>query len=408
MERWQSLIPASRPAASQVDDVELGDEIGAERQRLVALRWHLAAIAGRHRWSGPDEIHRLTAEPLPWQPDDLPWSLRSTYQGGGWNDDAAFRLPAIIARQIPVGWLAASAPALTRIHTDLAEEVPFGWYQRVSAGRSRPALIESYRAALDRLRGGMPAGLLGTADRFGVTALGSLGDRRADPAVVEALTFAATLGKPVPSQAWSRRAGALLARPASEDSSSAVVLEALRVLSAAFVETTGQVHDDHDQLLRGVCWLLATDPSTPVSELLARVATAAGEPIGRSSAPRAVRTTAAAAEILAGRPGPAAARALVRLSLTVRNKALRTRVLAALDRMGTTRGWAPGEAGEMAVDDHGLAAADAPVEIIGDKATARRTRGRPVPPPVRSLAKEVNKTLAGGSPRRSARCRCGC
>ena len=38
----------------------------------------------------------------------------------------------------------------------------------------------------------------------------------------------------------------------------------------------------------------------------------------------------------------------------MKNKALLTRVHAALARLGALRGWQPGEALELAVDDHGL------------------------------------------------------
>lgn len=371
MDGWRALLPAAvldRLPPAPADEIELGDETGLERQRLIAMRWHLGI--GRQRWGRAEpEIYRITAEPLPWQRDDLRWALSRT-ESEGYD---SLHLPAIIARQVPLDWLADSAPALARLLSALIDP----WFR---PSDEKEALAEHYRQALDRLSGGMPAHLLSPADVFGVTALDQLGDRRADAATITALQFAVTLTKPVPSPTWLRRAAAI----STPDS--------VHELLAVFLKTTDWLYEGHDHLLRGLCWLLSTDPSPEVTALLARVATAAGESTGRASAVRAPRTAAAGAEIAAGRPGPEPVRALARLSLTVRNKTLRTRVMAALDRMAEARGWAPGEALEVAVDDHGLdpSGADELVEIVGEKAKAI---GRPAPAEAKALAKEVNKTL---------------
>lgn len=136
-------------------------------------------------------------------------------------------------------------------------------------------------------------------------------------------------------------------------------------------------------------------------------------PRGRSADVRASRTAAAAVEILVERPGAEPARALGRLALATRSKPLRARVSNALDRMGAARGWAPGEALELTVDDHELGRSwPAPegntltVEIVGDKAVVRAWRDdrqlKSLPAVAREhageakkLAKEVNKTLSG-------------
>ena len=86
----------------------------------------------------------------------------------------------------------------------------------------------------------------------------------------------------------------------------------------------------------------------------------------------------AAIQLLAGRDGEAPLRTLARLAVTVRNKAVQSRVQTALATLGALRGWSLNEVMELAVDDHGLAPDgrlctgvgpyEAAVEVIGEKA----------------------------------------
>nr|BFE72743.1 hypothetical protein GCM10020092_060440 [Actinoplanes digitatis] len=121
-------------------------------------------------------------------------------------------------------------------------------------------------------------------------------------------------------------------------------------------------------------------------------------------------------EVLAQRPGDAVVGTLARLSLTVRSKSLLPRIRAALEQMGRERGWTPGEALELSVDDHGLDRDGRRVWSMGegeeavvaiDSGRARlRAYGkgvplRAVPPawkdavaPARRLVTEINKTLS--------------
>ncbi|PZG01131.1 hypothetical protein [Micromonospora deserti] len=93
------------------------------------------------------------------------------------------------------------------------------------------------------------------------------------------------------------------------------------------------MHDDTDLLLRGLVWALSRDPGEAATKLLGRVtATAAAAPRDAPGSPCARRTAVAAVPLLAGRDGETPARVLTRLSATVRNKAVRARVQAALIR----------------------------------------------------------------------------
>ena len=240
--------------------------------------------------------------------------------------------------------------------------------------------------------------------------LTGLGDRalvgRAElltgPGVRALVGHAESLTRPVPAKGWLQQADALRAAPGAAGMVTALL--------ERWCVAGGPVSDDSDMLLRGLIWFAARDPGDETTGLLARVAVAAGTaPVRASTQVCAPKAATAAVTILADRPGDVSVRALARLSLAGRSKPLLSRVRAALDRLGTS----PGEALELAVDDHGLGVDGrrswhlpgsdiATVEIEDGKAHLRVTRdGRPlkrVPADVdvtdaRALVKEINKAL---------------
>jgi hypothetical protein len=316
MEQWRSLVPdlapfTPDPAGADPAGFAPDDPEGA---RIDALQWHAEAVAGRYRHAGAHtRIHRTPGERLPWQRGDLVWALSRGRDDWG-PDTAPYHVPAMIAQEIPVGWLAECRAALTGLAARLGDGAP----------------ADRLRNALARPDGDAPEGGTG----FGTAAYPVLHGFLSDPATIAALEHTRALTRPVPSQAWRRRAETLV-------TVSPRVPAAMRDLLDTFIGTTGAVHDDHDSLLRGVSWLAAARPGEEVTELLARVAVLAGEPSGRTATPRAARTAAAAVEILADRPGPTPVRALERLARTTRSRPLLSRAGAALDRMRTTRGAEP-------------------------------------------------------------------
>lgn len=413
MDSWSHLVPALDAAAADRISAALlaaepaGDDTAdLEARRVRALRWQLSLTVWDNSpsYEPQPEILRIAAGPLPWREHDLGWAIHMIGKASIGYDGLPFHLPVMIAEQIPAPWLNGFAPALTALldHIDDCWDMP---------ADMRRALGERYGQLLARLTGGMPPHILSTRDAFGTTALDRLGPLRADPAVIGALRFARTLTKPVPPRSWLRQATAVLADEPR-------VGDAVRRVLAVFTETAGGVHEVHDPVLRGLCWMASTDPGAETTALLARVAEVAGSASGRGAYARAPRAAAAAVEILPERQGAEPARALARLSLTARSKPVRSRVGAALERMATVRGWKPGEVLELAIDDHGLGADGCrtwpasgghtlAVEIIEERAVVRARRAgsplRSIPAEVRgddalieakALAKEINKTLA--------------
>jgi hypothetical protein len=216
-------------------------------------------------------------------------------------------------------------------------------------------------------------------DRVGPAIRSALGERLAGTGLRPLLLHAFSLTKPVPTRAWRRTAESRLA--AAPDG-----VAVARAMLETFVSHADEIHEDTDTLLRGLTWLVAADPGEQASATLARLGLVAGSPPSRSVGyPIAPRVAAAAVEALAERAGDTPARALAAMSTAVRYKALKTRVHAALDRVAERRGWAPGEAAELAVDEHATRVFTRPgglelrVEIEGEKARLRAVRnGRPL------------------------------
>ncbi|NMO51940.1 DUF4132 domain-containing protein [Actinoplanes sp. TBRC 11911] len=222
--------------------------------------------------------------------------------------------------------------------------------------------------------------------------------------------YASGLSKPVPSRSWLRVADEKLAASPRARDAVTKVLDAHR-------NPASSAYDYDDSLLRGLIWLQSRTAGDESTALLADVASVVATPVRRGGAEMVTPMAATAiVEVLATRPGDAPVRALARLSLTVRSRLLLPRVRAALDRIGRERGWAPGEALELAVDDHELDrdgrrtwplgdGAAGMVEVAGGKARLRAYRDgvvlRTVPPAwkdalaeARATVTEINKSLA--------------
>ncbi|GAA0558517.1 hypothetical protein GCM10010172_46920 [Paractinoplanes ferrugineus] len=278
----------------------------------------------------------------PWAPDDLRWSLDLLLkdQPERTLTDALFWVPALIATQLDRPCPAGQEDRL-RAAFDALNRNPM-----ISPSRLQ-RLARLYGAALGRLDGGVPGDLmmaLTQARTDGAALLPML----AEPEVQEICRYAADLAKVVPTRTWLRAADERLA-------ASPRAKEAVTRLLTLYRGGAYPVPDHVDALLRGLVWLQSRDPAAESTALLSDVATVVGSPARRGGAMVvAAKAAAAVVEVLATRPGDAPVRALVRLSLTVRSKSLLPRVRGAVERIGRERGWQPGEAAELAVDDHGL------------------------------------------------------
>ncbi|MDG4826312.1 DUF4132 domain-containing protein [Asanoa sp. WMMD1127] len=342
--RWGSLAAVAYRATSRVTDDDTAaaradlHSWSAEQRRGAALGVHAdATLSG-----APTTIHGdaldLLDNGIEWTRADLVWSLGRLLRERGLADGEAFQLPARIAAALGPAELAGLVAPLRALVGDLLDG-------RFPAAVRRP-LVALFGAAIDRATGDpVPTRLLHQGDDFGPGARAALAPVLAAPGVRDALVHAATLVDPKPSARWLTTA-ATVRPPAAE---------AIRALLARFAADPQDLHPDTDELLRGLTYLHCLDPSTSATELICEVArAAAAAPRWATGYPHAPRTAHAACRILSERDGDEPARTLARLSLTVRNKALATRVRAALDHLGARRGWQEGEVLELAVDDHGL------------------------------------------------------
>ncbi|MFG1675355.1 DUF4132 domain-containing protein [Micromonospora sp. NPDC049282] len=344
-----------------------------ELRRHAALAVHLEATASSRPSALNDVVRSLADGERDWTRADLLWSLDVAGRGWIYHDGAHLELPAMIAVCLAPADLADLAPALSALFDEIAED-----YFMAAGPRRRVAMLIG--AALDRATGRrVPSWLLHHGDEFGPLVRAGLGGVLAAPGVPELLAHCASLDKPAAPARWLRVLDERLT--AATDGQ-----EAVRAILEAFAAHQHSVHEDSDRLLRGLVWALSREPDEPATDLLARVtAAASAAPRQASGFPHAQRTAIAAVQLLAGRDGEVPVRTLARLAVTVKNKAVRSRVQSALARLGALRGWSVSEMMELAVDDHGLDSTgsrrapvgpyEATVRVVDEKARLTFTRG---------------------------------
>ncbi|SCF27076.1 DUF4132 domain-containing protein [Micromonospora chokoriensis] len=355
------------------------------QRRSAALAMHRTACTSSIPVALNEVLRSLADGDLPWTRSDLVWCLDVAGRGEEYDNGAHVELPAIIAARLPPAELVDLVPALAALMSELVDD-----YFITATSRRRAVLLVGQ--AIDRATGRrLPSTLLHDGDAFGPTVRAEMGTALAAPGVPELLTHCAALEKPAATAKWLRRVDELLVSTPGAD-------EVVRAVLEAFVAHGRSLHDDSDRLVRGLVWVLSRQLDERATDLLARVtAAAAAAPRQAAGFPHAQKAAVAAIPLLAERSGEAPVRTLARLSATVRNKAVQSRVQAALARLGGLRGWSPSEVLELAVDDHGLDSGgrlrtpvgpyEATIEVTGDRArlTFARDGGplRGVPAPVR-------------------------
>ncbi|MEO3773332.1 DUF4132 domain-containing protein [Micromonospora sp. B9E7] len=338
----------------------------AEQRRSAALAMHLESSTSSTPTALNDVVRSLGDGDLPWTRSDLVWCLDVAGRGEEYDNGAHLELPAIIAARLAPAELVDLVPTLDALISELVHD-----YVIAVEPRRRAVLLIGQ--AIDRATGRrLPSRLLHNGDAFGPLVRAEMGTALDEPGVPELLTHCAALERPAAPATWQRRVDELLA-------STPGGVEVVRSVLEAFVAHGQSLHDDSDRLVRGLVWALSRQPDGWATDLLARVtATAAAAPRQASGFPHAQRTAVAAVQLLAARDGDAPVRTLARLAVTVRNKAVQSRVQAALARLGALRGWSLSEVLELAVDDHGLdsdgrlrtqvGAYEATIDVTGEKA----------------------------------------
>ncbi|MFG1650110.1 DUF4132 domain-containing protein [Micromonospora sp. NPDC049275] len=332
-----------------------------EERRRAALAMHRESASAMS-----DVVRNLATADVTFTRADLVWCLDVVACRGGVDNGTELELPALIAPRLTAAELADLVPALSALSSEVVDD-----YFIAAATRRRTVML--FGRAIDRATGSpLPSSLLHDGDTFGPAVRAELGDALVAPGVPELLEHCATLDKPAASKTWLRHLDDLLAAANGGP-------QVVRRLLDAFAAHGRSVHDDSDRLLRGLVWALSRERDEEATDLLARVtATAAAAPRQASGFPHAQRTAITAVRLLADRDGDAPVRTLARLAGTVRNRAVRSRVEAALTSLGARRGWSLSEVMELAVDDHGLGpdgrlptpvgSYEATVEIAGDRA----------------------------------------
>jgi hypothetical protein len=288
-----------------------------ELRRRLALLVHLDAYDDSREIGAPDPwpahmMPILIDDTMRWSRSDLAWALR-TADGYLMFDGAAYLLPGYIGASLSRAELDGFEPALTAVFDEFINE-------RKSPRAVRKLLGGLYGTAIGRCTGRLPLDLLTPDGPFGRFVGERFGGRLDEPGVTELLRHAASLEKSAPSKTWLRTAaGFPVTWPV------AAVLDCL-------ADYHGYVRFGDDDLLRGLAWILALDPSGEADVVLGRLTVAAGS-CGPFSPgyPFAPRTATAGVKILAGRPGDAPRRALEEFSRRVVNKALSSRVHKALE-----------------------------------------------------------------------------
>ncbi|MEV4481861.1 DUF4132 domain-containing protein [Micromonospora coxensis] len=313
-----------------------------EDRRRAALAMHLEAANSSIPTALNDVVRSLADGELPWTRADLLWCLEVAANGHAYDNGAHLELPVVIAARLSPAELADFVPALSALLSELASDY-------FIATEPRRRAVRLIGQAVDRATGSrVPSWLLHDGDDFGPSIRAEMGDVLAAPGVSDLLAHCASLDKPAAPLKWRRRLDEILAATQSGSRTVRAVLE-------AFTAHGRPVHDDSDRLVRGLVWALSREADEAATDLLARVvAAAAAAPRQAAGFPHAQRTAVAGVQLLAGRDGELPVRTLARLAVTVRNKAVQSRVQAALARLGALRGWSLSEVMELAVDDHGL------------------------------------------------------
>ncbi len=399
------IQPELRQNHTWLRDVDLADWMAVRSWSVEELRRATLAL---HARSGGTQLgkvlRKLAAMPLSWTRDDLVWALQRAAEVTSETQAMAhLEVPVAIAGRLDRPLLVGLEPVLQA----LLEHVRQDHFVSADSRRWVSGLVGQ---ALDMLSGSrVPAALLHSGDTFGPRVRAELADMLTGTGVGDLLLHCSTLDKPAPAAKWLKTFGRLLeAAPTGRP-----VAEAILQL---FAEHSRAVHDDTDQLLRGLVWTVAGDDTDQTTELLAAVLRAAGSAPERAKGyPHAPRTAIATVVALSTREGDLPIATFARMTLAVKNKALLTRLHQALEQAGALRGWSAGEAMELVVHDHGLdpegrlrttvGAYEAEVIVSADRAgLAFQRDGRPLKSApaaikddtagLRALITEINKTLA--------------
>ncbi len=345
------------------------DGLDDAAQRAVGMWAHRRALT-RRAWTNAVELGASVARrKLSWTPEEVGWLLaESSPARAVWLNDR-FGLPIAAARRLDTAGLAMLRPALQRAEQEIEREKTYALPER------RRELLNQVRELLAQPEDVdvLPDWVLPTGDAFSVTVRAELGDLLTRPGVPHLLIHCVQQTKVTPTKRWTTRAVALR--------SAAPALPAVRALLERFcaqperwvyrrelnLDVPVVVGEDNETLLRGVVWAVADVDEDWVTPALAAVTVHAATAFeGSPGYPHCPRLANSAVLVLAQRPGDLPVTTLSRLSLAVRNNALRSRLATALTELGALRGWSPGEVAELAVDRHGLNADGRAVEVLGE------------------------------------------
>lgn len=292
----------------------------------------------------------------------------------------AFDLPVAAARQLPGEDLPKLGP---EIEAMVAYVTTAGMaISPLERGEIR-AKLRSVLHPLEPSVDALPTWLLSDTDDLGPTLRQRHGDLLRQPGVAALCEHAHSLSRVEPSGRWRKQGQALLAETPDVLSVVRAVFEIFVGLGEPRGADPGQLvllEERNENLLRGLVWLLADVDQEWVTPLLAEVTRHAATAFRNAPGyPHCPRLANAAVVALSRRTGELPVRTLARLSLTVKNKALASRVRTALSELGALRGWSPEEVAEQTVPDHGLDAdARRIIPVGGYEAVVRIDQGRAV------------------------------
>jgi len=341
-----------------------------ELETWPAVRRKLAAMV-LHQWicaehpSSNSKIAKalatLARQRLGWTTEEVGWLLDAVPERplyGAYRLAIEARLPLAAAAQLGVDDLRDVSKDVERVAAIIERTETLGAADRRRMGKQLAALREKLGVAPSPI----PPTLLHDGDHFGPEARSSMAEALASPGVVDLLLHGSAQERVEPTKKWRARAAELLAAaPQGRDVVHALLDLFCRQPDGEISSRSGSwhdwavVHDDSETLLRGLVWLLADADEAWVTPLLAAVTTHAATAFRDAPGfPHCPRLANSAVLVLSRRPGELPITTLCRLSLTVKNNALKTRLSNALLELGSLRGWSPGEVAELAVDGHGL------------------------------------------------------